>query len=433
MKADLRLGVGVLATALALAPIAAPTAASAQESNQATTNAPAPNRTGTVGPQELQNFDLQKSSRSADQAPTLRPSSPPALTQPPSTQNVVQSVAGAPASERTAAPARRVTAEAEASRAGSAPEHSATAERAAAPEPLHQTPPASSVTVSLPPLDNGAASRSAAAPVPIATAGVDSPATVAPDQKLSILPWLLAAFALGAGAAFFFLRHRSREAFAGGPQIDAFVAPEPSPAPAPGPVPASAPGPTSAPTTGTVSTRKRSDPSIPGVVSTRLRPWIDIGFAPAACLVEEHQVTFEFAVELFNTGSTAARSVLIEASMFNASNSQDQELEAFFANPLAEGERISSIPPLKRVRFGTKVVTERDHMRIYEIGGRKVFVPIIAFNVIYRWSAGEGQTSSSFLLGVDTKGEKMAPIRVDLGRRLFTSVAARDLPTGVRR
>ena len=426
MKAGLRLG--ALAWAAALAFVAMP--ALAQDATQATTNAPAPAPAGTVGPKELQNFDLKGATRPANETPALRSASQPPGTETPSTQNVVQSVAGTPAPERpTSAPARRETAATEAPRATPAPERSAKAERSSVAEPLRQTSPASSVTVSLPKLDNGAVRSSASAPLPVATAGVDSPATIPPDRKLSILPWLLAAFALGAGAALLFLRNRSRQAFAGGPEFDAFVAPEPAPAR----VPAPAPEPRAPPTTGTVTARKRPEPSIPGIVTTRLRPQLEIGFKPVSCLVEDHQVTFEFEVELVNSGNAPARGVLIEASLFNASNEQDQQLQAFFASPRAEGDRIAGIQQLKSVRLKTRVVTEREHVQVYEINGRKVFVPIIAFNALYRWGGGEGQTSVSFLLGIDTKGEKMAPFRIDLGPRTYTSVTARELPTVLRR
>jgi hypothetical protein len=418
MKAGLRLGRMFWAAALALVPVSAP----AQQADPAQTSTPSP--AGTVGPQDLQNFSLQGNvTRPADQPAAAAPS--PAAkprAQSPITQNVVQPVAGAPAEER-AAPVRRETASATPAPTEPAPARSAIAERAST-ETLRQTPPASSVTVALPHL-NGAARSSAVAPVPVATAGLDSPQTVPPEHKLSILPWLLAAFALGAGAAFLFLRHR-REALAGGPDFDAFAAPEPEPAPAPAPAPRAQPKAAPAPAP------ERPAPSIPGIVSTRLRPWLEIGFQPTRCLVEDHQVTFEFEVELLNSGNAPARDVLVEASLFNASNSQDEELEAFFANPRAEGDRIPAIQPLKRIRVASKVVTGREHVQVYDIGGRKVFVPIIAFNALYRWRGGEAQTSASYLLGVDTKGEKMAPFRVDLGPRLF-AVTARQLATGVRR
>jgi hypothetical protein len=150
------------------------------------------------------------------------------------------------------------------------------------------------------------------------------------------------------------------------------------------------------------------------------------------CIVEDHQVTIEFEIGLHNAGSGPAREVLVEASMFNAGPEQDQAIGAFFANPAGLGDRISVIQPLKNVNVRTKVVVPRENVQLFEIGGRQVFVPLIAFNALYRWSGGEGQTSDSYLLGRDTKGEKMAPFRLDLGPRIFRGVGARPLPASVR-
>ena len=234
-----------------------------------------------------------------------------------------------------------------------------------------------------------------------------------------LLPWLLAAIALGAGGLFLFWRNRSREALAGGPQVDSFATPEPAPRPAPRPAPA--PPRASAPA-----------PSIPGTVSTRLRPWVEIAFQPVRCVVDDAQVAIEFEAELFNSGSAAARAVLAEASLFNAGPTQDQELGVFFANPVGAGERIVELPPLKRVALRSQVVAPLAQIQRYEIGGKQVFVPVIAFNALYRWSGGEGQTSASYLVGRDMKSDKLAPFRLDLGSRVFHGLAARLLPAGLR-
>jgi hypothetical protein len=74
----------------------------------------------------------------------------------------------------------------------------------------------------------------------------------------------------------------------------------------------------------------------------------------------------------------------------------------------------------------------REQLQAFEAAGRQLIVPLIAFNVLYAWSGGEGQTSVGYLLGIDTKGDKMGPFRIDLGPRIFRSVAGRLLPTGVR-
>ncbi|HSQ98905.1 MAG TPA: hypothetical protein VLM36_03215 [Sphingomicrobium sp.] len=381
----------------------------------------------SVGPKELQNFSLNGTvTHPADQQPAVQAAPRTRQPRPPAqVSSSVQSssrpatTSNAQSAPSLAAPPRR-TEIASREPANSRPER--------APEPSTQAPPSPSASASLPKIDAGSSTAStlpaASAPASPATFAPD-PApvgTLAPEHRFSLLPWLLAAIALGAGGAFLFWRNRGREAFAGGPQIDAFTGPAPAVAPRPAPTPpAAAPEPTS------------PAPTAPGFVSTRLRPWVELGFNPLRCILDDERVTIEFEIELFNSGSAPARAVLAEASIFNAGATQDQEIAAFFADPVGEGERIVAIPPLKRMGFKTQVTAPRAQLQAYALAGRQVFVPVIAFNVLYGWSGGEGQTSVSYLLGRDTNGERMAPFRLDLGPRIFRGIAARLLPTGVRR
>jgi hypothetical protein len=414
------------AGALALAPWAA----LAQEAPPPVSNTPA---TDAVGPRALQDFSLKGTvTRAADQ-PTTTPApqkrQPQAQAQP-TTADVARAVS-TPAN-RTQPPRVRLTdrgSSGETVSAAATPEPQPRPERTT--QPLRQSSAASSVTAALPKLGQDSDQASAAAPAtaPTFAPEPESAGTLAPEHKLPILPWLLAALALGGGGAFLFWRNRGREAFAGGPKIDAFIAPAPAPAPGPatGPAPRSAPPPPAP-----ESKAPAPAPSIPGLVSTRLRPWIDIGFHPLRCVLDKDKVTVDFEVELFNSGSAPARAVLIEGSLFNAGPAQDEEIGRFFANPVGQGERIAVIPPLNRVALRTQVTVPSDRVHAYEMADRKVFVPLIAFNALYGWSGGKGQTSASYLLGRDTKGEKMAPFRIDLGPRIFRGIAGRLLPAGIR-
>lgn len=404
MRAGWRLAIAMLAAGLALGPVPV----LAQDATPPPAEAPPP-AADAIGPRELQNFSLNGTvTRSAEPAATQRASRPPATATRTTTRTT--SAPAAPQPVRTE-PSRSV---AQTTRTEATPSGVSEAPRVRAERPQRSNA-ASSVTVSLPPID-----ESPVATTPNSAAASSSfpaePEGLGAEHRLALWPWLLAALALGAGGAFLFWRNRTREAFAGGPHFDAFSAPEPVPAPRPVPTPRKAPPP----------------PAIPGVVSTRLRPWIDLAFQPLRCVVEDHQVTIEFELVLQNSGSAPARGVLVEASMFNAGPAQDQAIGAFFANPAGLGERIAVIPPLKNVVVRTKVTAPRENMQLLDIGGRHVFVPLIAFNALYSWSTGEGQTSASYLLGRDTKGEKMAPFRVDLGPRIFRGVGARLLPTTVR-
>jgi hypothetical protein len=389
----------IWAAGLALGPSPLP----AQSAPAPTTNTPA---TDTVGPKELQNFSLSGTvTKPAEPAQTSAPATTGRAAKQPRTHAV--STISAPAGDRRAAQAVPKSAPPVQIASNDVPQPAS-----GSPEPPHQTIRSPAVTV--------------AAPVPAAAGFAPEPAsatgTLGPEHGLPLWPWLFAALALAAGSAFLFWRNRSYEAFAGGPQIDLFTSPEPAPSPPSQPrAPQRAPAPVSPPVA-----------SPAGVVSTRLRPWVEVAMQPLRCIVEEAQVIFEFELDLFNSGNAPARAVLVEASVFNAGPNQDQDIGAFFGQPIGEGERIDAIPPLQRMTLRTQVVAPRENVQVLDIADRQVFVPLIAFNALYRRSGGEGQTSVAYLLGRDTKAEKLAPFRLDLGPRIFRGVGARPLPMGVR-
>lgn len=379
MRAGLRFGIAAIAAALTLA--GAP--GLAQEATAPATNTPAE----TIGPRELEGFSLNGTvTRPAPAAPvrtapTPRPTVPRTATRSP---------------ETGPAPAPR-----------------------SSPIPRDSSPRAPSVTDAFPPAD-----PLSSVPTP-APADVGTPLDVQPgfattpvedisgDGQGSFLPWLLALLLVGAGIGFYAWRQRSRPGYAAASGLsDALVAAEPAPAPqplqrAPSPRPAA--------------------PSPPaGIVSTRLRPWLEIEFTPGRCVVENDKATIQFDVAVFNSGSAPARDVLVEASMFNAGPAQDQEIGAFFAHPIAKGDRIPAIPPLKRVALKSAVSLTGEQLRQFEVAGKRIFVPLVGFNALYRWSGGEGQTSASYLVGRDNQSDKMAPLRLDLGPRVFRGLGARE-------
>ena len=408
MRAGLRLGIAIAAAGLALGA----TPALAQSAPpEATTNTPA---TDSIGPRELQNFNLQGTvTRSTEQpAPSPAPT-PPRRT--PTITTALPQPTDQPTPSRAQAPAPPAA----------EPTGIASRETEWAPVVRSQPAPSSSVTTALPPLNPSSVVTDERGNPP-SSAPEPPAASVAQQDGFPLLPWLLAAAALGVGVAFLFWRNRSREAFAGGPEVDSYLAPEPASPPPRGAVAAPSPAPGPAPPP------KAAGPDSAGIVSTRLRPWLELTFDPIRCVVDDEKVTFEFELGLFNSGSAPARDVLIEATLFNAGPEQEREIAAFFAAPVGQGQRIATIPPLQRMKLRTEVSAPRTGLQLFEIGGRHVIVPLIGFNALYRWGASDGQTSQSFLLGRDTKGEKLAPFRMDLGPRVFRGLAARPLPQAVR-
>jgi hypothetical protein len=383
MTARLRIIVAASACLLAAMPALAQEAAQQQPS--------APPQGAVIGPPQLSNFSLNGTVTRAAPAPAPEPKKP--VAPPPKAVNAT------PAPKRSE-PERQAPTVAKAEPARTSP------------EPQPDVAPPSSAPIA----DAPASIPESLPPVPAA-----NPA--APAQGVPILPWLIAALvAAGAAAWYFFFRNRNRESYAGVSGFD--LAPEARPRPVP-PAPAqprAAPEPAAPP------------PAAPsGVVRTQLRPWLEIEFRPDRAVVDDNRAAVAFELSVLNSGTVVARDILLEASLFNAGPAQDQQIQLFFDNPVGKGDRIPAIPPMQRITVETAVFMARDQVRPIEIEGRPLFVPMIAFNALYRWNGSEGQTSASFLVGKGAKGEKLAPFRLDLGPRIFRGLDAREHELKVRK
>jgi len=395
----------------------------AQDTAAPATNTASPPPPGeTVGPRELRDFTINGTvTRPAPPPPPERTPGPAATTRRPTTPDQPQ--ATAPARQRPVA-----------DRVGEAPAPGRTGAPSTA-DPLAPFTIDGPVPSDAPPVQPGVE------PAPLA-----APSAAPGPEQNNFVPWLLALLLAGAGAAFLFWRQRSRPSYASA-SAAAFEAPEPAPrpqplqrapSPRPEPAPPPAPRPAAQPMPQPVAqpAPPAPKPAVPGapfgLVTTSLRPWLDIEFTPGRCVVENDKATIQFDVTVFNSGGAPARDVLIEASMFNAGPAQDREIGAFFSRPDAKGDRIPAIPPLKRVALKSAVSLTREQLRQFDVGGRKLFVPLVGVNALYRWSGGEGQTSASYVVGRDTQSEKMAPLRLDLGPRIFRGLGARRHDASVR-
>ncbi len=437
-----RIGLAVLGAAFALG-LAVPAAAQ-DASPPPPTETPA---TDAVGPRELRDFSLPGTVTRPAEPPAQRPA--PATTRPsPATSRPAptttqpapaRSVPAQPApTARPAAPSSRPATTEPPARPTPAPIARETAPAATPAPPPVAAPsaPASSVTRTLSPAAPPAGDFAADEPAP------SLPTSALPDSGeggLGPLPWLLA-LALLAGAGVYFWRQRTPGlALAGGYREAPAPAPSPTPAPRPlqrapqpQPQPQRTPQP-QPPSRPPAAPAPPATPALPtGIVSTRIRPWLEIEFTPTRCVLAEDKATIEFDIALFNSGSAPARDVLVEGTMFNAGASQDEEIGRFFATPVGQGDRIPVIEPLRKLSLKSAVSLGRDQLREFEVAGRRLFVPLLGFNALYSWSSGQGQTSASYLVGRDTDNAKLAPFRLDLGPRLFRGLAAREHQVRVR-
>lgn len=395
---------------------------------------PAPAANDSVGPATLRDFNLDGT--------VIRRAEP---------------VAPAPAAPSASSPAPASTTT-----------RSAPAARAPAPSPPRDVPevnagrvvpdanlPLPGVALPSPPQPGFAGDDRASAPLAPPMVAPRS----APESDGLPWPWLLAGLALALGALFFARQRRQRTdryagAFAGKaaggdaaaaaspvratPAMPA-VRPKPAP-PTPAParalqperrIPSIAARPAAAP--------KRQAPASPsdggGIVASGLRPRLDFELHPIRAETDAARgAALLFDVVVVNNGSAPARDVLVEAQLINAGPGQDEEIGRFFREPVGSGDRLPVIPPMGRVSIKSRLTIAGADLVPVEIEGRPLFVPLVAFNALYRWSGGDEQSSASFLVGRGSEeGGKMAPFRLDLGARSWSGLGARPHSMGLQR
>jgi hypothetical protein len=416
---------GGLAASMALA-VAVPAYAQNSDAPVDVTAAPPPSAE-TIGPSQLRDFDLQgRVTRPADETATTPAQPATTATAPPRSGEAVPAEAAATPAPGASSPERAATqAPANIDRRGS----SSTASAESQP-----------ITPSLP-------MEVATGPAPQPGFGeseLPPPDSIDPDNGSFPLPWIAAFIALIAGGAFIAWSRRGRRqryadpgrmAFAGlAPEIEPASEPLPPARPRPDPVPPRAEPVPPAPRPDPVPQRPAPKPADAGlIVSTRLKPQLNVEFHPDRVVVTEQEVMLQFEIVIANVGSAPARDVLVEGRLFTAHIGQDQEIAAFFQDPAVDGDRMASIAPLGRISLKSVARLPLDQIHHFEAGGRKMFVPMVGFNILYRFGSGDGQASASFLVGRGSEeDEKLSPFRIDLGPRVFRGLASRAHSIGLQ-
>ena len=269
-------------------------------------------------------------------------------------------------------------------------------------------------------------------PAPFADA---VPATDPPDTAW--WPWLAAFLAVALGAGFLWWRRQQRGGALHGADNDALGAMVATPDAVPVPLPRNMPTP-SYPVPRAPAPVPPLPPVAPvpdGIFASRLKPELAFELEPIraeADAAEGAALTFDLIV--INRGSAPARDVLIEAQLINAGPQVDAAVGRFFNQPGGAGERLPMIAPMSRVSIRTRLGAAAADLAPLVVEGRKLFVPVVAINALYRWSGGDLKESSSFLVGRgETEGGKMAPFRLDRGARSWSGLAARLHSSGLAR
>lgn len=391
---------------------AVPAAAQSNDAPIDVTAAP-PSSADSVGPAQLRNFSLGGPSTRPAPSPTsssapLRPVEPPS----------------------SAAPDR-----------GGLHNTAATSARSERPAPT--TTGAAVDTKGLPaddPVGNQLtvpqATEVAQAPEPVAKPDLGdmlSPPTG--GNGLPLLPWLAALVALLGAAGLVWWMRRQRQDRYNDPGRVAFAGPSPenddvAPLPPHVPTPYAPRSPAPQPEAVAPAPRPRVDDGM--IVSRSLKPLIRIDFRPDRLLINDKEIAVQFDVVVANDGAAPARDVLVEAVLFTASAGQDEQIASFFRVPRGQGDRIAAVAPLAKIALKSVVRMPIGDVQRFTVEDRDLFVPLVAFNILFRSSTGEEQVSASYLVGRGADDiAKLAPFVVEQGPKIINGLSARPHSTGL--
>ena len=415
---------GGMAAAVAFA-LAAPAVAQNNDDPIDVTAAPPPSAE-TIGPSQLRDFNLRGTvTRPADR-PAATPAQPvDTATAQPRSGEAVPAEAAAP----SAAPSRR----------SSLPQVTPS---------ISGRPTMAGATGNEPPITPSLPLEVTTNPAPQPAVVDSGPAATSTDSGSVISwPWIAALIALIGGGAFLAWGRRNRNRRYGDPGRMAFaglvpdsVEAEPAPPirPRADPVPPRQPGlgprPDPVPPAGTARPSPAPKPTGDGtIVATKLKPQLNVEFIPDRVVVTEQEVMLMFEIVISNIGSAPARDVLVEGRLFTAHIGQDREIATFFQNPIQSDDRMTMIAPLGRVSLKSVARLPLDEVNQFEVRGRKLFVPLVGFNILYRFGGAEGQASASFLVGRgNEEDEKLAPFRIDQGPKIFRGLCSRAHSIGMQ-
>ncbi len=321
---------------------------------------------------------------------------------------------------------------------------------AAEPAPRREERPAASGAPAETPATQGAPATAAPepqatpmpAPMPDNTANVapiptgPAPGAEQPPQEGLPWPWIMAGVALLAALAFFFLRRRRDE-----PEAEEVLV-DPTPvtsAPTIQPAGEEEAVPSVPPPSPAAAVRPASPLPVPETpVSTESgpRPLIDMVLEVQSARHSLAGATIAYALTLHNRGEAAAQDLLVRGLIANAGEGQQALLQQFVAGQLGLPLHSTvAVAPGEGQRMTGELRLTPDQIVPVRMGERALLIPLVAFDVHYRWGeegddpVSAGRIAGAYIIGQeqDPPVERLSPLRVDLGPRQYRRAAARAM------
>jgi hypothetical protein len=285
----------------------------------------------------------------------------------------------------------------------------------AAPAPVTTQQPSRTSTQTPPPAEPAPIQAAPTPPDPMPAPAPTSTITPPPARQSFPWPWIGGGAALLIAIVALAWARRRRLHVQEAETRPAEAVPEPVPTPTP-------------------PARKPMPPAAPVTVA---RPQIRIRLAVESARFTLLGASIAYRLTLDNEGAAPAQDILVHALIGNAESGADAGqqalLQQFFGGQ--SGSPLHSLPAIasgeSQVLIG-ELRLAADAIVPIEIGKRALLIPLIAFDVHYRWEGeqqtlGGGRTGGAFIVGQeqDPPGERLSPFRLDLGSRQYRGATSR--------
>jgi hypothetical protein len=132
----------------------------------------------------------------------------------------------------------------------------------------------------------------------------------------------------------------------------------------------------------------------------------------------------DYTIVVRNTGAVDASNIRLDVHLLSAGRRQDALIVTLFAQPIVQSVAASfDLPPGGTAELAGIAMHPKGTLEHMDVGGKTLFVPVLAVDVRYDWDGGSGQTAYSYVVGIDRgDGAKLQPFRLDTSPRMFDTV-----------
>ncbi|MBB3764439.1 hypothetical protein [Sphingomicrobium lutaoense] len=165
-------------------------------------------------------------------------------------------------------------------------------------------------------------------------------------------------------------------------------------------------------------------PSSEGFVGIKQAPDLLLDLTPLRAALTEEEFSIDYAVTMANRGTGPALDIGIDSAMVMAGPQQEQKIAEFIAHPPAEGKvALQMLNSHGQAQLRGTIRLPIAQMTVIPLEGRQLIMPTLV--LLPRHRHGRGKPARFVIGRKPREGDKLAPMRADLGPRSWRDLMAK--------